>query len=99
LGKKSSLKSAKKRFLYSQEHRDRKMGTKNARNNFPRNTRIVRAKNVGKKSSLKSAKKRFLYSRKYRDKKMGTKKCTKQFFQKHMNTAKKKFWEKIVLKK
>ena len=52
LGKKSSLKSAKKRFLYSQEHRDRKMGTKNARNNFPRNTRIVRAKNVGEKNRL-----------------------------------------------
>ena len=52
LGKKSSLKSAKKRFLYSHEHRDRKMGTKNTRNNFPRNTRILRAKNVGKKYRL-----------------------------------------------
>ena len=66
------------------------MGTKNTRNNFPRNTRIVRAKNVGKKkSSLKSAKKHFLYSRVYRDQKIWTKKCTKQFFQKNTNTAKK----------
>jgi len=70
LGKKSSEKSAKKRFLYSQQYRDKKMGGKNAGNNFSRNTRIVRARNVGKKSSKKSAKKRFLYSHEYRDQKM-----------------------------
>ena len=51
----------------------KKWEQKNARNNFPRNTRIVRAKNFGKKSSLKSAKKRFLYSHEYRDHKMGGK--------------------------
>ena len=87
MGKKSTLKSEKKRFLYSHEHRDRKIGTKNERNNFPRKTRIVRAKNVGKKLSVKSAKKSFLYTLEYRDQKMGTKKCTKQFFQKHTNSA------------
>jgi len=43
---------------------------------------------LGKKSSVKIAKNHFLYSREYRDQKMGTKKCTKQFFQKHTNTAK-----------
>ena len=48
LGKKSSVKSAKKRFLYSHEYRDQKMGTKKARNNFSRNTRIVRKKMLGK---------------------------------------------------
>ena len=32
------------------------MWTKNARNNFSRNTRIVRARNVGKKSSEKGRK-------------------------------------------
>ena len=36
-------------FLYSHEYRDQKMGGKNSRNNFSRNTRIVRAKNFGKK--------------------------------------------------
>ena len=49
VGKKSSVKSAKNRFLYTHEYRDQKMGTKNARINFSRNTRIVRAKIVGKK--------------------------------------------------
>ena len=51
LGKISSQKSAKTLFLYSHENRDQKMGGKNARNKFSRNTRIVRAKKLGKKSS------------------------------------------------
>ena len=49
LGKKSSGKSEKNVFLYSNEYRDQKMGGKNARNNFSRNTVIVRTKNVGDK--------------------------------------------------
>ena len=56
LGKKSSEKSAKNFFFYSHEYRDQKMGGKNARNNFSRNTLIVRTKNVRKKSSEKGAK-------------------------------------------
>jgi len=68
------------------------------RNNFSRNTGIVRPKNVGKKSSEKSAKKRFLYPHEYRDQKMGEKRA-KQFFQKHTNCATKKCWETIVRKK
>ena len=47
-GKKSTGKSAKKRFLYSHEYRDPKRGEK-VRNMFSKNTRIVRAKNVRKK--------------------------------------------------
>jgi len=43
-------------FLYSHECREEKIGGGNARNNFSRNTRIVRAKKVGRKSSEKSAK-------------------------------------------
>ena len=69
--KKSSEKNAKNFFLYSHEYRDQKMGGKNARNNFSRNTLIVRAKNVGKKIVAKSAKNRFLYSHEYRDQKRG----------------------------
>ena len=59
LGKKSSEKSAKNVFLYSDEYRDQKMGGTNARNNFSRNTLIARAKNVGKKIVGKKCEKRF----------------------------------------
>ena len=61
LGKKSE-KSAKKRFLYSNEYRDQKMAGKNAGNIFSRNTRIVRPKNVRKKIVGKKCEKSFLYS-------------------------------------
>ena len=44
----------------------------------------------------KRAKKRFLYSHEYSDQKMGGgEKCTKQFFQKLTNRAKKNCWKKI----
>ena len=58
-GKKSSIKSAKNRFLYSHKYREQKIGGKNGRNNFSSNTRIVRAKKVGRKIVGESAKKRF----------------------------------------
>ena len=58
----------------------KKWGQKNARINFSRNTRFLRAKNVGKKSSVKSAKKRFLYSHEYREQKIGTKKMQETIF-------------------
>ena len=67
---KSSEKSAKIVFLYSHEYCDQKMGGKKARNNFFRNSRIVRAKNVGEKMSEKTSKNVFLYSHEYRDEKM-----------------------------
>ena len=73
LWKKSSEKSGKNFFLYSHEYRELKMGGKNGRNNFSRNTRIVRAKNVGEKNCRKNCEKRFLYSHEYRDQKMGWK--------------------------
>ena len=49
VGNKSSGNRAKKRFLYLHEYRDQKMGGKNARNNYSRNKRIVRARIVEKK--------------------------------------------------
>ena len=55
-GKKSTEKSEKTVFLYSNKYRYQKMGGENARNNFSRNTLIARAKNVGKKIVGKSAK-------------------------------------------
>jgi len=73
LGKKSTEKSAKNVFLYSHEYRDQKMGGKNARNNFSRKTRIVRAKNVGKKIFGKKCEKSILYSHEYRQQKTGKK--------------------------
>ena len=63
LGKKSWGKSEKNVFLYSHEYRIQKMGGKNARNNFSRNTRIVRAKNVGEKIvGKKSEKRSFIFT-------------------------------------
>ena len=61
LGKTSLEKSMKKPFLFSHVYRDQKMGGKNARNNFSRNTRIVRAKNVVKKFVGKKGEKTFFY--------------------------------------
>ena len=56
------------------------MGGKNARNNFSRNTRIVRAKNVGEKNRRKKVRKKlFLYSDEYRDQKMVGKKARNNF--------------------
>ena len=77
IGKKIVSKCAKKRFLQSYECGDKKIGEKKARNNFSRNTRIVRSKNVGKKIVGKSAKKRFLYSHEYHAQKNGGKKHAK----------------------
>ena len=54
---------------------------------------------LGKKSSEKSAKNVFLYSHEYRYQKMGTTKRAKKIFQKHINSASKKFWEKNRRKK
>ena len=61
LGNKSSEKRAKNVFLYSHEYRDQKMGGENERNNFSRNTRIVRAKNVGKKYRLNKVRRYVFY--------------------------------------
>ena len=70
--KKNVGSCAKKSFLYSHEYRVKKRGGgKNARNNFFRNRRVVRAKNVGKKMSGNRGKKCFLYSQEYRDQKWG----------------------------
>jgi len=99
VGKKSSQKSAKTRFLYSHEYRDQKMGGNNARNNFSRNTRIVRAKNILKKIVTKKCENTFLYSHEYRVQKIGEKKRAKQYFQKQTNSASKKCWEKNRLEK
>jgi len=51
-------------------------------------------KNIWKKSSENIAKNVFLYSHEYRDLKKGVTKRAKQFFQKHTNSASKKYWEK-----
>ena len=48
-----------KRFLYSHEYRELKMGEKTRETFFSRNTRIVRAKNVGEKDCRKKLRKSF----------------------------------------
>jgi len=60
LGEKSSQKFSKKRFLYSLEYRHQKMVGKNARNNFSRNTRMVRAKML-EKNRCQKVQKTFFY--------------------------------------
>ena len=58
-GKNLRKEVKKNGFFYSHEYRYQKMGGKNARNNFSRNTRIVRAKNVGEKIVGKKCEIRF----------------------------------------
>ena len=99
LGKKSSEKSAKYFFYIHTNIVTKNWGGKNARNNFSRNTLIVRAKNVGEQIVGKRCDKRFLYSHEYRDQKIGGTKRAKQFFQKHTNSASKKCWGKNRRKK
>ena len=49
LGKKSSVKSAKKLFLYSHEYRDQKIGTKKCtKKNFPERHELCELKMLGK---------------------------------------------------
>ena len=61
VGKKIVAKKCERCFLYSDEYRDQKNGGKKTRNNFSRNTRIVRAKNVGEKIVGKKCEKPFFY--------------------------------------
>jgi len=56
---KNCRKNFRKKFFYSLEYRDQKMVGKNARINFSRNTRMVRAKMLGKKIVSKKCNKRF----------------------------------------
>ena len=83
LGKKSSEKSKKKRFLYSHEYRDQKKGEKRAKQFF-RNTRIVHSKMLGKNRRKKCEKTFFIFTRISLPKNAG-KKRAKQFFQKMTN--------------
>jgi len=82
VGKKIVVKMCEKTFLYSHEYCDKEWGGKNARNEFSRNTRIVRAKNVGKKSSQISAK-NFFYIHMNIVTKNGREKTHETIFQKH----------------
>ena len=68
-------------FIFTRIY-DQKVGGKNERNNFSRNTRIEQAKNVGKKSH-KSVEKRFLYSHEYREQKIGGKNLRNIFSETH----------------
>jgi len=73
VGKKSSGKVQKKRFLYSHEYHYQTLRGKNSRNNISWKSRRVRAKIVGKKYSGKSAKKVFYINTNIVSKKWGVK--------------------------
>ena len=98
MGKKSQ-KSVEKRFLYSHEYREQKIGGKNLRNNFFRNTRIVREKMSGKKSSQKSAKIRFVYNKNIVTQKWGGKNARNNFSRNTRIVRAKNFGNKILSKK
>ena len=98
LGKKSSQKSVKTRFLYSHDYRDQKNGGKNARYKFSRNTKM-RTKYVGKKIVAKIAKTRFLFSHEYRDVKIGGKTLETIFPEKTRILRAKNVGKKITSKK
>jgi len=78
LGKKSSQKIAKYRFLYKHKYRDQTMVEKTRETIIPE-TPIVPAKKVGKKLSQNIAKKRFLYSHEYREQNMVEKNARNNF--------------------
>ena len=61
LGKKSSERSEKNVFYIHTNIVTKKWEGKNARNNYSRNTCIVRAKNVGEKNHRKKVRKTFFY--------------------------------------
>ena len=66
LGKKSSQKIAKTRFLYSQEYRDQKLGGKNARNNFfQKHTNSANEKCCERNRHKRNAKNVFIYIHTY----------------------------------
>jgi len=74
-------------------------GEINARNNFSRNIRILRTKNVGKKIVAKKCEKRFLYSHEYRDKKVGGKKTRETIFPETNEWCDQKMLGKNIAKK
>ena len=87
-------KKVRTRFLYIQTNIvNKKCGGTNARINFSRNTRIVRAKIFGKKLGLKKLRKNVFYIHTNIVTKKWGKKRPKQFFQIHMNSTIKKRWE------
>jgi len=61
LGKKSSQKSAKTRFIYSHEYRDQKMGVKNSRNNFSKKHTNSASKKCWEKIRRKKVRKHVFY--------------------------------------
>ena len=72
--KKNRRKELRKKFFYIHTNIvTKKCWEQNVQNNFSRNTRIVRAKNVGKKMSERSAKKVFYIHKNILTKKWGEK--------------------------
>jgi len=98
LGKKSSEKSAKNVFLYSQNIVNKKFGgKKRAKQFFQKHTNGAIKKCWEKTTANICEQTFFLKSHKHRYQKMGEKRA-KQFFQKHTNMLEQKCWEKICRK-
>ena len=92
--KKSSWKSANKRFLYSHEYRDHKMGGRECAKQFCQQHPNSASKNVWVKNRREKCEKTFLIFIRISWPKKGEKRA-KQVFEKNKNSASKKCWEKI----
>ena len=92
-------KKVRKTFFYIHTNIvTKKWGQQNARNNFSRNTLIVRAKNVGKKIVGKKWENVFFLSQEYRDQKMGGKNARNNFSSNTLIVRAKNVGKKIVEK-
>ena len=97
---KNRRKKVRKRFFISHEYRELKMGGRNARNNFSRNTRIVRSKNFGQKIVGKKVRKMFFYIHTNTVKKNGWEKKARNNFSRNTRIVRaKNVGEKIFGKK
>ena len=90
-------KKVRKTFFYIHTNIvTKKWGGINARNNYSRNTRIVREKNVGKKIVGKKCEKPFFIFTQNRDQKMGGKNARNNFSRNSRIVREKNVGKKIV---
>jgi len=100
VGKKIVFKNCEKTFFYIHANIvTKKWGQKNARNNFSRNTRIVRKKMLGKNRLKKMRKNVFFIHTNIVTKKWGQKNARNKFSRNTRIVRAKNVWKKIVCKK
>jgi len=98
LGKKSSPKSAKNAFLYSQEYRNQKMGRKKRETIFPETHEWLK-QICWEKYRRKNVRKNFFYIPTHIVTKKWGEKIAETIFPEPQEWCRQKCWEKIVAKK